>query len=290
MSRVADIPGKYTDFSGEIYYNMRGCKVIDSTFELLEKPEKFKGKLDIWILFEKGTIVNGNLYYADIKQCNFYGKNLSHSIFRNGDYREGGIDNSYWLGGTWHNGTWEANNYDKFGRERLFPPPFDKIDKITGTTITVPGRYKNFTGRVQYAYSDFHIVNGDLEIDKGYGGSCFSIDNGVITEGQLENAAISYVEFKGKRLQGATWKNGVFDGGEFTGFGGTWEGGTWKGGHWWGNTWEGGTWEGGVWHDGTWLDGTWLGGIWKSGVWSGGYDKNGNYHGKDDSPNKWKNI
>ncbi len=57
-------------------------------------------------------------------------------------------------------------------------------------------------------------------------------------------------------------------------------------------TWHNGTWKNGRFEHGTWENGTWLGGFFNSANsrWLGGMDKDGNHHGKDDSPDKWKNM
>jgi hypothetical protein len=81
------------------------------------------------------------------------------------------------------------------------------------------------------------------------------------------------------------WENGIWQDGTWingTWFNGTWEDGTWKYGIWYDGTWNGGTWKNGIW-----AKGTWLGGTWNDGTWKGGYDKDGNYHQRDDSPDKW---
>ena len=88
------------------------------------------------------------------------------------------------------------------------------------------------------------------------------------------------------------WKNGTW---EYGGFGITegnitdaiWEKGTWEDGNFNNGIWKGGTWLGGTWHGGIWESGTWESGTWKKGTWLGGYDKNGNFHPSDDSPDKW---
>jgi hypothetical protein len=85
-----------------------------------------------------------------------------------------------------------------------------------------------------------------------------------------------YIIWKGGIWKIELWPNGV------------WEDGTWESGTWIKGTWKNGTWKNGVWMDGTWMNGTWEKGYWEGGTWLGGYDKDGNYHPKGDSPNKWK--
>ena len=46
-------------------------------------------------------------------------------------------------------------------------------------------------------------------------------------------------------------------------------------------------WRDGVFNGGMFSNAVWFNGIWKKGTWLNGTDKQGNYHGKDDSPDKW---
>ena len=96
--------------------------------------------------------------------------------------------------------------------------------------------------------------------------------------------------FKDSTWYKGTWHNGTFKNG--TWITGLWKKGTWISGTWYKGTWENGIWESGTWMDGTWLKGTWKDGVWKKGTWKGGtwlggYDKDGNFHEKGDSPDKW---
>ena len=82
-----------------------------------------------------------------------------------------------------------------------------------------------------------------------------------------------------------TWEKGTWEYGFFEG--GTWKSGTWLNGNWNRGIWKDGIWKKGTWEKGAWLGGTWENGKWLGGIWKGGYDKNGNYHPKGDSPDKW---
>ena len=130
-----------------------------------------------------------------------------------------------------------------------------------------PGKYEHFTGKIGWMGTIGNVTNATFTLQKSdrfhygiwwYGGTWNSgfWDNGV-------------------------WKDGTWIDGQR--IDGTWNGGTWEGGDWKGGNWRGGTWNLGDWWKGTWYDGTWNGGTWED-----GYDKNGNRHLADDSPNKWK--
>ena len=81
------------------------------------------------------------------------------------------------------------------------------------------------------------------------------------------------------------WIWGIWKDGEWVD--GVWHNGTWQGGIWKNGVWMKGVWQGGEWKSGLWESGTWQRGTWKGGTWLGGYDKQGNYHPKGDSPDKW---
>ena len=94
------------------------------------------------------------------------------------------------------------------------------------------------------------------------------------TQGRAQNATFELM--KNKMIH---WEKG-----DFTGLwgGGLWEDGTFNGGSWIKGTWMKGTWKKGDWQDGIWQDGK-----WENGKWSKGYDKNDNYHDRNDSPDNW---
>lgn len=264
---IANKPGAYKNFSGWIKYSLIDCKVKSATFEILEKAKRFKGRLDIRMIFYSGTVTGGYIWSADIKNCNFHGSRISDSVFHNGIFDGDEFIWSYWCGGIWKGGEW-INGFDKFGCEHIQPPPFDKAD-IMHSIISKTGRYKNFNGFVEVDDIKFFIENGNLEVNEKARYS-LNIMDGTIIDGEPKNAIIDGVVFKGLGATDCIW---------------------------YGNTWESGAFEGGVWKDGIWKDGTfygniwkngiWMGGVWQGGIWYGGYDKSGTWHGYDDSPNNW---
>lgn len=312
MNNKADKPGVYTNFSGLIEFRMTECEVRNASFELLDKEKDFKREIGIDILFHHGDVIKGAMWGADVKECNFLGGSLSLGVFRDGVFAGESFNSSYWFGGEWKGKKWNLS-YDKFGRIRLYPPPFDNKENTTGL-ITEPGSYINFTGRVDFDESTFYIRNGDLELNKGKGYN-IAIDCGVITNADIHGVIINYVDFNsgkikdsiwldgifaGSTMQDCTWKDGTWKRGDF--IDSQWEDGVWQDGYlydgiWHKGLWEQGIWELGTWYDGEWVDGTWrsgswddgfwCGGDWLGGVWYGGYDKDGVYHDNDDPPNKW---
>lgn len=264
MSRLADNPGVYEDFSGKIQYKDTDCEVRNADFELLEELKKFKNKIDVWVEFERGDVVSGNLYNANIKHCNFYGSKIRHSVFHNGIFDGGEFAWSYWYDGTWEDGVW-IKGFDKFGRSRLFHPPFDKFNKVKNI-ITEPGRYKDFTGCVKFGQSDFMIKNGELEIGHKGNWDVIIVDAGVITEGVLDGAIINYAIFNGDKMYDCNWKDGIFKKGTF----------------------ESGIFDGGIWESGTFIICPFAGGAWRNGTWLGGFDGEGDWHSAGDSPDNWE--
>lgn len=248
---VANKPGTYNNFTGKIEYKKTDCKVKDATFEILHIPKKFKDRIDIWIEFKKGTMLGGCLLDTIVEYCNIQGGNLLYSVFRDGVFNGDKFSASYWIAGKWLSGDW-GEGFDKFGRVRFFPPPFDKSDKVKGVikgVITEPGRYLDFTGRVKFGQSDFMIENGDIEI-RDYSYHNLNISFGTISSGNVCYAIIDQVIFDGNKVQSCVWQDGTFNKGVFR-------------------------------------SSYWKGGAWKNGKWHSGYDKNGKYHEKDDSPDKW---
>lgn len=254
MSRIADTPGVYRNFNGWIKFKNANCQVKNADFELLEEHKKYKGKIDIWIEFERGDVIKGELWYANIEHCNFRGTRIDKSVFRGGTFAGWEFIWSYWLGGEWESGNWGSYNYDKFGRRRIFPPPFDRFDNADGI-ITQPGRYKDFNGKIEYGSNEFYIKNGEIEIQDDIGKNIV-VHGGVITKGDLKYATVNYVEFNGNAVYQCDWYDGIFNGIIF--------------------------------NDNYWHSGTWLGGKWHNSYWFGGFDKNGNYHKEFDEPSKWK--
>lgn len=255
MSELADKPGKYTNFSGKINYKDSTCVVKRANFELLANEKRYKNQLFIWLVFHGGIVSSGNLHNADIEECQFHGYTIGDSVFRSGIFSGSHFKWSYWLGGEWKLGKW-SNSYDKFGRIRLLPPPFDEFDKADNI-ITEPGRYKNFTGRVKHGNSDFYIENGELEICNDMLGYSLSISDGTVIDGIINYVVANQITIKGDKFNNGIWNDGLFEGGIFSKS-------TWK--------------------SGTWIDGTWSSSRLN---WYGGFDKNGIWHERGDSPDLW---
>lgn len=267
----ADIFGFYSDFSGTIKYKETDCEVKNATFELLETEKRFKNIKDIHLEFHRGDVISGNLCYAYIKHCNFYGDTIYSSVFRNGTFNGKDFTISYWYDGVWQNGIWGLS-FDKFGRCRLYPPSeWNKLKlNVDNGLIFNPGIYQSFTGRVKVDNNDFIVHNADVEItDKSNTNSV--INGGEITEGNIYNfdifdCIITCDKLMDSRVRGCTFN-----------------GGTVAKCRYYDNIWNNGVWENGVWLGG----GTWVDGEWHGGIWRGGYDKNGVYHRIYDSPDKW---
>ena len=161
--------------------------------------------------------------------------------------------------------------------------------KDGGKIADKPGKYKNFTGTIEYKGISGTVRNATFELldeDETEGIDWYDgiWENGVWDAGTWYNG---------------TWKNGKWKAG--TWFKGTWENGRWTSlsswrSIWQNGTWKGGTWDGfggGIWYDGvfengTFNNGTWYKGTWKNGHWLGAEDGNGKYHKEGDSPDKWK--
>ena len=154
------------------------------------------------------------------------------------------------------------------------------------------GQYENFNGTIDYGFNGNEVYG---KMSNAKFGLVFPQSNapimicgiGTWEKGEAQNVyfgkkcIIKNGKFSNCYFQGSTFENGkavncVWDYG-------TWKSGTWKSGNWWDGIWENGKWE-----DGWWKTGTWKGGTWIKGTWEGGYDKNGNYHEKGDSPDKWQ--
>lgn len=283
MSRVASEPGTYTNFTGRISYKFIECKVKNSTFELYETNKLFKNKIDIWVLFEKGTVVSGILFYANISECNFYGSTISHSVFHSGSFQGRSFSGSIWYDGNWISGDWNRS-YDKFGRLRAFPPTeWNKVNN-RGGVANKPGIYCNFNGLVEWKKSKFNVEGAEFEIpfkEEEY----IIFHDGTIVGGTAEKVKVFNCNFKKGTFKNGLWNDGDWEDGNF--IYSEWAKGTWKNGEFEKSNWYKGTWENGDWWSGTWFDGTWLGGRWDNGTWYGGYDNGGTYHSKYNSPDKW---
>ena len=129
-----------------------------------------------------------------------------------------------------------------------------------------PGKYKNFTGKIEYNQSNGWATNATFEIP--------------VMKKQGQYQIIWYNGTWQGDFFHSLWKNGTWKGGRF--HVGTFEKGTWERGSWYNGVWKGGTWK-----DGWWMDGIWENGTWEGGTWSEGYDKYKNKHGEGDSPDKW---
>ena len=176
------------------------------------------------------------------------------------------------------------------------------------------GDYNNFTGIIQWGKSFGTVTDAYFSL----------VNNGIILfdSGIWENGTWEQKDDNSGYFQ-ATWKNGIWKAGFFgnqDGGRGIWENGTWYNGCFAGERWENGQWKNGqwsrgIWENGTWYDGMWCGqdpthvciwnnGTWKNGIWCGGVWNGGNwqqgydvrfidgkdydeYHGRNDSPDKW---
>ena len=113
------------------------------------------------------------------------------------------------------------------------------------------GKYKKFTGKVDYEGSKSTVKNATFELKKGK----------IIWEIGI-------------------WKDGVWKDGD-------WEDGIWERGIWHDGCWKNGFWKDGVWNDGRWEEGTWLNGIWKDGRWEKGEILDVNRKGNFEQNWKW---
>lgn len=289
-----DKPGKYNNFTGTIFLLNTFCEVRNATFEILKNTQRFKNKLNIEIIFKSGDIVSGELWGAIIDKCNFSGRTVAHSVFRSGIFKGNIFYHSYWYGGEWSGKDWD-HSFDKFGRERSFPPTeWLENTKKTGVA-NQKGNYSNFTGQVEWKKSNFEVKNADFELsEKGIYRSLFNSDilfqNGIIVDGYINRTIIKHCEFQDGVAEEVYWEDGIWHKGtmRFDAFQRNtswWVDGTWKGG-----TWEGGIWWDGVWERGIWVDGSWNGGAWLGGTWKRGKDKEGNVLGEGMSPNTWTHI
>lgn len=281
---IVDEPGIYRNFSGIIKHSYRiDCEVKNATFELLDKMKKYKNRVDIILEFESGNVIAGKLCNANIKHCNFQGYMLAESVFHNGVFSGEMFSDSYWLGGTWNGANW-MQGFDRFGRIRVNPPTMwdNKVAQTNGVA-NEPGRYENFTGRIKCGASDltvkdasFELINPELH-HKGV----IAFHSGIVLGGQAKNIVVNH----------CIWKNGAWMGGysfNSTWYDGIWEDGDWHGSYWYGGDFNGGTWFGGRFAGGTFNGGTWMDGFWSGDKWLGGYDKYGDWHDKNDIPNRWR--
>lgn len=231
MSNIADSPGKYTNFSGVIDWEGTGCEVKNATFEILEREKRFKVRTRIWVIFEQGVVISGDLGCADIKYCDFRGNTLEYSVFRDGIFDGGIFSGGYWFGGEWVDGEWEQG-CDKFGRTRNVPPTmWDKLIDQTSGVANKPGRYENFSGVIEWVDSKLKVQNANFELGARFYYNLF-FNSGTVLGGKACNMMVDH----------CVWKGGLFKSG-------WWLDGTWESGEWYDSYWGGGFDRSGKFHD-----------------------------------------
>lgn len=274
--KIADNYGYYEDFTGRVRSFYTDCIVENATFTILKKPKHFKKMAEVHLEIEKGTVKEGDISYANLKQCDFYGHSLYETVFHSGVFQGDVFERSIWLGGTWQGKTWESGS-DKFGRRRALPP-IEWDSEFDGTTAYKEGAYNNFTGRVIWKNSDFQVVDADFDLSEAKYYLFFH--EGKIKDGIADSLAVSNCVFLDGVLKNSIWNYGTCSGGRFETV--TWQDGIWENG-----VFENGSWYGGIWLDGEWKSGEWRNGTWKGGKWYGGLDKDRKQRIEDDSPDKW---
>ena len=272
-------------------------------------PKKYKNPISdvkTWItgIWKKGIFKNAvwknGIWKNGTFQNSFWWKGtwekgkMIYSIWSDGIWKDGEFINSSWIKGIWEKGIHDCDN----GKETAW----EYGDWLDGTWKD--GRWQSgiWHKGTWHKGTWMHGTWKDGTWKKGN-----------FRDGTWEKGTWHDGEFRGGIWNSGTWKKGHWDFGHWND--GTWEDGTlnfiiwhkgdwlkgiWKGkknyqGHtykatWKNGTWHDGTWEDGTWEDGTWKKGTWIKGTWLGGKWLGGYDRNGDYHSKGDSPDKWKNI
>lgn len=248
MSKLANKPGVYRGFSGEVNYKSTTCIVKNANFMLLDTAKRFKNRLDIWVKFNSGTVVRGSLYNADIHHCVFEGATICYSVFRDGVFNGDFFSYSYWYDGEWSGRNW-MESYDRFGRERgTSPLEWDNISNKTIGIADEVGYYKNFTGTIKWKNSNFDVEDAEFELIDRFSRNSIIFNEGTVTGGTMDSVIVSNGVVKNVQADDIWWWNGV---------------------------WDGGTWQSGNWFDGT----------WKGGHWNGGFDEKGHYH--REPPNTW---
>lgn len=253
ISSIANEAGVYNDFTGIIDYHGTFCNVKNASFELLSASYKYKRHSTIWLEFSGGRFYDGKVVGAKLVNCHFRDVDLTWCIFNGGNFGHGRFNLSYWIDGTWWGGDW-SHSFDKFGRLRSLPPSeWDSV--ITGKGVAnSEGIYEDFSGTVNWKESSFEVKDAEFElVDRERNTVVFH--DGSVVGGVLKDAVCWYCIFKDGEFQGRSWRDGVFSGGKFTG--------------------------------GSFNGGRFVGGQFLGGDWNGGLDKYGNYHGEDDSPDKW---
>lgn len=235
MSDVAYKSGKYNDFNGEIEYGGTKCRVIKAKFELLKKAKRFKNQTDIFIVFNSGIVMDGDMQGVDIEECDFRGTSILESVFRGGKFSGLVFHKSHWINGTWENGEW-IGSFDKFGRLCLFPPSDWNKSSETINEANETGHYNNFSGEINWQGSRFTVKNADFELSDKYD-VFINFIGGTIVDGKISRVNVEYCIFEGGIFEVGLWNNG------------TWKGGTWVSGVWLDGIWLGGYDDNSIWHD-----------------------------------------
>ena len=107
---IANQPGEYKNFTGEIKWKGTRGKVRNATFELFQDGDYDKDILWYDGIWEKGTFNDG-----------YWKKGIwKGGTWNGGTWRDGIFENGTWDGGTWKDGTWEygkwLNGKDKSGK------------------------------------------------------------------------------------------------------------------------------------------------------------------------------
>ena len=223
----------------------------DSKYKKSKAGKNAKVATDSRIIWEKGKWINGDWKHGTWLDGNFINGKWEDGVWKHGKFginKQNKMNDPLWIKGTWESGKWQ-NGIWKYGT---------------------------------WEGGDF--INGTWE-------------DGVWKQGYF-----------GTNDTNPNWKNGTWEDGHF--INGVWEDGTWLDGNFIKGIFSGRTWNDGVfgkpninnkpdksknaifngsaWEKGIWWGGIWKGFRWNGGKWYGGYDKNGNWHGEDDSPDKWE--
>jgi hypothetical protein len=289
------VPLSYSKDDGQTWIKAdKNINYLKKIFSQNTQDVKFKNIKDISNIDPHHWI-----YKTEINKKSKYYINSNHYfIWIDGTFLKGTWIDGIWKDGTWKYGTWKKGIWENGTWE----------DGIWERGTWYKGTWKKGT------WKDGTWNDGTWEKGTWKRGTWY---NGDWEKGTWEDG-----DWFGGIWWDGTWKNGYWLGGEW--LGGEWLGGydragiyhqkgdspdqwiknhwiykakvsknanyefhidlyvIWKSGDWFDGVWRGGTWENGTWHKGTWEGGAWL-----DGTWLGGYDKNGNFHPKGDSPDKW---
>lgn len=245
---VASEAGKYNNFSGKIKYNGTDCEVVNATFELLNNKKRFKREKTIWIIFDGGMTIKGNMGCCLIKHCIFQGNIITSSVFYDGTFAGKRFSNSYWYGGEWICGDW-IKSKDKFNRYRVFLPSKwnSAIRQKKNGVANEVGIYNDFSGGIRWNKNNIEVLNAEFELNnkKTEYDDEFVFHSGIVVTGEVQDITVNNGE-----VQDIIWHNGE-------------------------------------WYNGIWNDGCWSSGDWFNGTWISGYDRNGDYHGENNPPSEW---